>query len=162
MSCPCGSEQTFDQCCGPIIAGEREAPTAEALMRARYTAYTQVETDFLLASLHPEHREEHDEDSVRQWAQESDWHGLTILGATAGGDGDDEGRVEFACEYTYDGKDRVHHEDALFRRHDGRWYFVEGDQVQSRPFVREEPKVGRNDPCPCGSGKKYKKCCAGA
>jgi hypothetical protein len=29
------------------------------------------------------------------------------------------------------------------------------------PFVREGPKVGRNDPCPCGSGKKYKKCCLG-
>ena len=26
------------------------------------------------------------------------------------------------------------------------------------PIKREEPKVGRNDPCPCGSGKKYKKC----
>ena len=29
----------------------------------------------------------------------------------------------------------------------------------SLPFEREAPKVGRNDPCPCGSGKKYKKCC---
>ena len=28
-----------------------------------------------------------------------------------------------------------------------------------QPYVREEAKVGRNDPCPCGSGKKYKKCC---
>lgn len=27
------------------------------------------------------------------------------------------------------------------------------------PYVRAEPKIGRNDPCPCGSGKKYKKCC---
>ena len=27
------------------------------------------------------------------------------------------------------------------------------------PWVRETPKLGRNDPCPCGSGKKYKKCC---
>ena len=30
---------------------------------------------------------------------------------------------------------------------------------RGKPIVREEPKVGRNDPCPCGSGKKYKKCC---
>jgi hypothetical protein len=30
-----------------------------------------------------------------------------------------------------------------------------------QPFVREAPKVGRNDPCPCGSGKKFKKCCGG-
>ena len=27
------------------------------------------------------------------------------------------------------------------------------------PFMRDVPKVGRNDPCPCGSGKKYKQCC---
>ncbi len=27
-----------------------------------------------------------------------------------------------------------------------------------QPVFRTEPKVGRNDPCPCGSGKKYKKC----
>lgn len=29
----------------------------------------------------------------------------------------------------------------------------------TKPVVRDAPKVGRNDPCPCGSGKKYKKCC---
>ena len=28
------------------------------------------------------------------------------------------------------------------------------------PIQNETPKVGRNDPCPCGSGKKFKKCCA--
>jgi len=28
-----------------------------------------------------------------------------------------------------------------------------------RPFVRDQPKTGRNDPCLCGSGKKFKKCC---
>jgi preprotein translocase subunit SecA len=32
-------------------------------------------------------------------------------------------------------------------------------EQHTAPFKREEPKVGRNDPCPCGSGKKYKKCC---
>jgi uncharacterized protein YecA (UPF0149 family) len=30
--------------------------------------------------------------------------------------------------------------------------------AQAEPYRRSEPKVGRNDPCPCGSGKKYKKC----
>jgi uncharacterized protein YecA (UPF0149 family) len=30
--------------------------------------------------------------------------------------------------------------------------------VKPKPVVREGPKVGRNDPCPCGSGQKYKKC----
>jgi uncharacterized protein YecA (UPF0149 family) len=30
--------------------------------------------------------------------------------------------------------------------------------MNRQPVYRTEPKIGRNDPCPCGSGKKYKKC----
>ena len=33
------------------------------------------------------------------------------------------------------------------------------EYVPPKPFIRDQPKIGRNDPCPCGSGKKYKKCC---
>ena len=72
---------------------------------------------------------------------------------------DAEGFVEFKAYYTLGGEDVTHHEVASFRKEDGAWYFVEGEPVRQQPFVREEPKVGRNDPCPCGSGKKYKKCC---
>jgi tetratricopeptide (TPR) repeat protein len=36
---------------------------------------------------------------------------------------------------------------------------VDAEAPQDQPVRREAPKVGRNDPCPCGSGKKYKKCC---
>jgi uncharacterized protein YecA (UPF0149 family) len=45
-------------------------------------------------------------------------------------------------------------------------YETEADQgpvgsapEKPEPIRRDTPKVGRNDPCPCGSGKKYKKCC---
>ncbi len=31
--------------------------------------------------------------------------------------------------------------------------------VSRKPYIRQNPKIGRNDPCPCGSGKKYKRCC---
>ena len=159
MNCPCGSGRGLTDCCGPIIAGDVAAPTAEVLMRARYTAYTQAAVDFLLDSLHPEFRDEHDADSVREWAENSEWHGLEILATDDGGDGDDTGTVEFACEYTYDDEHRRHHELASFARHEGAWYFTEGEPVRPQPFVRDEPKVGRNDPCPCGSGRKFKKCC---
>ena len=161
MNCPCGSGQAADACCRPLIAGE-PAATAEALMRARYTAYTLVETDFLRESLHPEHRQEHDEEGVRAWAADSQWHGLEIIATEDGQAGDEAGTVEFACEYTYEGERRRHHERASFTRLDGRWYFVNGEVVRPRPYVRDEPKHGRNDPCPCGSGKKFKKCCGAA
>ena len=35
----------------------------------------------------------------------------------------------------------------------------DGEETKQMPIRRDAPKIGRNDPCPCGSGKKYKKCC---
>jgi len=67
--------------------------------------------------------------------------------------------VEFRALYTANGEFCNHHERSVFRRENGDWRFVDGDFVAEKPIEREEPKVGRNDPCPCGSGKKYKKCC---
>ena len=57
------------------------------------------------------------------------------------------------------GDELAHHEVATFRKVEDRWYFVDGKMAKHETFVRQAPKVGRNDPCPCGSGKKYKKCC---
>jgi len=142
-----------------LIGGERKAETAEQLMRSRYSAYTQVEMDYLLATLHPDKRAEHDEESARQWASDSQWHGLEIRSAVDGGEDDAKGSVEFVAEFTYDGERQVHHENAFFSKEDGQWYFVEGEPVKTQPFVREAPKVGRNEPCPCGSGEKFKRCC---
>ena len=53
----------------------------------------------------------------------------------------------------------VHHELAEFRKSGDTWYFFDGKMVGPGQFTRETPKVGRNDPCPCGSGRKFKKCC---
>lgn len=39
------------------------------------------------------------------------------------------------------------------------WIWDDKFMAEQQPFVRQNPKIGRNDPCPCGSGKKYKKCC---
>jgi len=160
MDCPCGSGGVYDECCRPVIVGEIEASTAEQLMRARYSAYTQAEMDFLFESLHPEHRDETDQDSARDWAENSEWHGLEVRSTEAGGENDDKGIVEFVASYTYEEERKNYHEEARFDRVDGRWYFTEGRRAVPKPIVREEPTVGRNDPCPCGSGKKYKRCCA--
>ncbi len=162
MSCPCGSAAEYAACCEPIIKGVRAAGTAEELMRARYTAYTKVELDFLQESLHPDARDDSDPEGVRDWAENSAWHGLSILGTEAGGAGDDAGTVDFVASYTYNGEDKQYREVAEFTKVDGRWYFREGHVAVRKPVVREEPKVGRNDACPCGSGRKYKRCCGGA
>jgi SEC-C motif-containing protein len=66
--------------------------------------------------------------------------------------------VEFVARYKFRGKAFAHHELASFRIHEGRWMYVDGI-MNPRPPQRTADKVGRNDPCPCGSGKKFKKCC---
>ncbi|MBC2715271.1 MAG: YchJ family protein [Desulfobacteraceae bacterium] len=158
-SCPCGSGIAYAECCEPVIKGEISAETAEQLMRARYCAYAKVETDFLLKSLHPDHRNGHDDNQTREWAANSTWEGLEIVKTENGGKDDSSGTVEFIAYYTVKEEKNKHHELASFIKHDDVWYFTDGAAVPPKQFVRASPKVGRNDPCPCNSGKKYKKCC---
>ena len=157
--CPCKSGKTFGECCGPFIAGTATAETAEALMRARYSSYVTGDVEFLKTSATKACQAEFDENSSRAWSKAAEWHGLEIIKTEAGGAGDDSGVVEFRALYTANGEFCDHHEVAQFVREDGGWKFSDGELVGETPIVREQPKVGRNDLCPCGSGKKYKKCC---
>jgi SEC-C motif-containing protein len=157
--CPCGSGAAFAACCRPVITGERQARTPEELMRARYSAYATSEIDFLLASLHPDERSDFDAKSTRAWAERAQWRGLTILATSGGGPDDEEGEVEFVAAYDEKGVRQEHHELATFKRAGGAWYFENGRTPSVKQVVRDAPKIGRNEPCPCGSGKKHKKCC---
>ena len=156
-ACPCGSNLEYRECCQPIIAGERAASTAEQLMRARYAAYVKVETDFLFETTHPEHREGYDHKGTREWAESAEWDGLEIVATKNGSARNATGEVEFIARYREDGVKKEHHELALFKKENERWYFTDGTFVKQKPIISN--KVGRNDPCTCGSGLKYKKCC---
>lgn len=155
--CPCGSGSSYTDCCEAIINGSRPAETAEQLMRARYTAYTKTEMDFIFNSTHPDSRDSYDHDGTRAWAENSEWQGLQILATVKGGQDDTVGTVEFIARFKENGNQREHHEDAQFKKFDGAWYFSDGTMVKAKPL--SVTKIGRNDPCPCGSGQKYKKCC---
>ena len=157
--CPCGSQASYDECCRPVLEGERQAATPEQLMRARYSAYAKGEIGYLLTSLHPGHRADFDEKKTRAWAEHSEWHGLKILATSGGGTEDSEGTVEFVASYTEKGTRIEHRELSTFKKESGVWYFVGGETVPPKQVVRTTPKTGRNDPCPCGSGQKFKKCC---
>ena len=128
-------------------------------MRARYTSYVVGEIMFLRDSTIRASQDEFDEASARNWSAAAKWHGLEIISTEKGGENDDTGVVEFRASYTAGNEFCNHHERSTFIREDGDWKFEDGHLVKEQPIVREEPKVGRNDPCPCGSGKKYKKCC---
>jgi SEC-C motif-containing protein len=156
IQCPCGSEELFENCCGPVLETV-DAPTPEALMRARYTAYVTHKTAFLGQSLHPNNRSDFDEKAVDKWSREANWQSLTIVSTSEKGN---EGYVEFIARYKQETKINNHHEHAEFKKVDGKWYFWDGKMAEVTQVKREAPKVGRNDPCTCGSGKKFKKCCA--
>jgi len=157
--CLCGSNKLAVDCCGPVINGERKAVTAENLMRARYSAFASGRVDFLSNSLHPDHRDDHDVKATRRWAENSEWLGLKIVQSERGGERDDDGVVEFIATFKEKGVIRQHHERSNFSKVDGEWYFVDGELVLPETKTNQSPKIGRNDPCPCGSGKKFKKCC---
>lgn len=157
--CPCKSGKTYSECCEAIINGEKKAETAEALMRARYTSYVIGAIDFLRSSSTHAIQEEFDEEESKAWSRAAEWHGLEIIKTEKGLAADKEGVVEFRALYTANGEFCNHHEISQFVKEDGGWKFADGELIGEKPTVREEPKVGRNDPCPCGSGKKYKKCC---
>ena len=158
-ACPCGSGEKYEACCAPLIKSEEIAATAEILMRSRYTAYVLTEIEYLLKTTHPSKRDAHDFESLRKWSEASDWHGLEIITTENGREPDDTGTVEFIARYTEKGKKQAHHEIADFRKEDGNWYFYDGQAPRPTTYVRKAPKTGRNAPCPCNSGKKYKKCC---
>ncbi|MDR3440092.1 YchJ family protein [Telmatospirillum sp.] len=155
--CPCGSSLPLESCCGPILAGA-PAATPEALMRSRYTAYVLCDIDHLERSLAQEALKDHDRKAAEQWAKSVEWLGLSILGTEGGSSVDQSGTVEFTARFRQNGAEHTHHETSSFRRQDGKWVYVDG-KIHNTPVVRTGPKIGRNDPCPCGSGKKYKHCC---
>jgi SEC-C motif domain protein len=159
--CPCGSNLNYDECCEPIIKGAKRALTAEALMRSRYSAYVKQEIQYLHDSLHPDFRKDFDMKATAAWAASSEWQKLEIINTIAGGIEDEAGQVEFVATYKDKAKsvENKHHELSRFKKKDGVWYFVDGGPAPVQQYVRATPKVGRNDPCLCGSGKKFKKCC---
>jgi SEC-C motif-containing protein len=156
-TCPCGSGAAYADCCEPVISGAQPATTAEQLMRARYSAYVGAKMDFIFETTDPDQREGYDHDGTKEWAENSEWHGLEIVTALNGGSDDTTGEVEFIARFSEKGVPREHHESARFTRKDGQWFFSDGSMVKAKPASVN--KVGRNDPCTCGSGFKFKKCC---
>ena len=156
--CPCNSGLSYSECCEPYISGAKNAPTAEALMRSRYTAYVEHAIDYIVDTCTQDEKDRIDVRQTRTWSEKSKWLGLKILSAEKGGPDDTEGSVEFEALYEMDGLSDTHHEKAKFKKKGSRWLYEEGTIIP-KTVVRSGPKVGRNDPCPCGSGRKYKHCC---
>ena len=116
--CACGQGLPYEACCGRYLSGSANAPTAEALMRSRYTAYVRGDGAYI----------------TRTWAAETrpaDLHvdpagepfiRLEVLHTSGGGPFDAEGVVEFAAHFP----GGVMRERSRFERRAGRWVYVDG------------------------------------
>ena len=125
-------------------------------MRSRYSAHVLGEVDHLLATLSTEQRAGFDRKEAQQAIADTKWLGLEIRKTRRGEEGDETGEVEFVARYRSGGQTVSHHELSFFTREDGRWVFSGCEMNPKAPTVRLQ-KVGRNEPCPCGSGKKHKR-----
>ncbi|WP_167322379.1 YchJ family protein [Rhodococcoides kroppenstedtii] len=119
--CPCTSGRPMSACCGPVLADPRAAPTAERLMRSRFTAFATGNVAHLLATWHPSTRPRTlDLDDGRVWTS------LDVLSTTAGGPFHTEGTVQFEADFRDGRRTGRLTETSTFTRVDGRWVYVDG------------------------------------
>jgi len=149
LLCPCGSQASFETCCKLILDDHTNAKTAESLMRSRYTAFTRKDTNHILRSWHTTVRPKElnfDDNPVV-------WLGLEIHGTTGGTNDATNGTVDFTTRYLENSQLCLLRENSQFVREESLWFYLKGDARL------EKKKLERNKPCPCGSGKKFKRCC---
>lgn len=161
--CPCGSGESYARCCQVVISGHGDKLFAEALMRARFTAYRMRNVEFLLGSWHPSTRPpslDLNDDIL--------WRRLHVLASDSS---DDYAFVEFVATAWHHDEQQpqawLMHERSRFQRvpnagdttaHKDRWQYLDGKTLRNGSFTKL--RIGRQSPCPCGSGKKSKHCCA--
>ncbi len=148
MACYCCSGLQFAGCCEPYLQNRELPATPEQLMRSRYSAYCTENYPYILATYAAAARQTLSVETLRDSAAGSRWFALQII-TTA------PGQVEFKAFYFEQSTPYVLHETSRFEMEEGRWVYVSGDLHADTGRVN----IGRNSPCVCGSGKKFKQCC---
>lgn len=148
LLCPCGSAQEYSACCEPYLTGRLTPQTPSQLMRSRYTAFVLKNADYLITTWHPSCHAAQLRTDLETGFTGTQWQGLTVFDC-ADGQTPNEGFVSFVARFSENGSNGAIIERSRFLNENGRWYYIDGTR----------PQFGRNDPCPCGSGQKFKKCC---
>ena len=150
LSCLCNSQKSYAQCCEKLHLGNAHAITPEQLMRSRYVAYAMKKADYIYQTYAHDKQIENPLNEIAEFAESSRFINLKIIMS----DHDENtGIVEFCANYIFQNLLCQLHEKSRFIKEDDNWTYIDGDI-----FPTEEVHIGRNDTCPCGSGKKYKKC----
>ena len=148
-SCPCGGAE-YASCCQPLHLAQTVAESAEQLMRSRYSAFAKHEIDYIVKTTALLQQQHLDVPAIADWSKANQWLKLEVVQAQEKLD-KNHAQVEFKAHY-HDGKQaHVHHEVSHFVKQDGIWYFLD-------PTNEVFPTM--KQPCVCGSGKKFKQCCA--
>ncbi len=149
--CSCGTKTSLNKCCLKFIEGDQLPDDAQQLMRSRYTAYSHTNVNYLLSSWHHSTRPTKlDPNDVNSTV----WTQLYILETKHGLKNDNQGSVEFVAYSKSNNTIRKLHEISQFIKENGKWFYVDGKIITDSNF-----QPGRNSPCFCGSGKKFKHCC---
>lgn len=146
--CRCNSGNPDTTCCQPFLDGQALPQTPEQLMRSRYSAFCQGQIDYLIATHHPSQRQGDERQTLAQTIATTQWVGLKVLHSAQRGE---NGQVEFVAFYQRIGVVEQLHEKSEFVREAGRWFYLTGE-------ILPPVTIGRNEPCWCGSGRKYKQC----
>ena len=121
LKCYCGSLKEFSQCCEVYINGIKKAPTAEALMRSRYSAFATQNADYLVVTTHFSTRKHHKKEDILEWSQSNKWIKLSVVAATVY-------TVTFKAFYLdSELQPQIHHEHSTFKLEDGSWFYVDGE-----------------------------------
>lgn len=124
MTCPCGSNAPYETCCGTFHSGTKTAPTAEALMRSRYSAFAKHEITYLKETTWPPHQKHFDEVGYLSRAQSSIWLGLDISETEDGQETDTKGTVTFTAKSMMNGALNEQTEKSLFKKKNVFWFYV--------------------------------------
>jgi SEC-C motif-containing protein len=137
--CPCGGGRRFADCCEPVLAGAA-APTAEALMRSRYTAHVLGDAGHLARSCCPGSLASIHEPAALD--PDIRWLDLRILRTEGGGADDRDGVVEFVARFKRQGRAGRLHEVSRFRRAGAGWCYLDGEPGQPQ----QKPRTSRRRP----------------
>lgn len=160
MPCPCQSGQTYQNCCGPFLEEKAFPETPEQLMRSRYTAFTQANMDYLAKTMQGEPLIQFNAKQTEQWAKSVEWLGLEVYQSGYLKNKINFGTVSFRAMFSENGQMGSIEENSLFSKINGRWYYTGAHKAAALPAQKsKKPSLGRNEPCSCQSGLKYKKCC---
>ena len=119
-NCYCGNSIPFQDCCEPYIKGIDNAPTAEKLMRSRYSAFASGAADYLANTTHISKRRYLNKKEILAWSKANKWLKLEVLAST-------ETTVTFKAYYLDENlKAQVHYEHSTFKFENNKWFYVDG------------------------------------